>query len=136
MAKSIMKFLALPALLAGAAQALTFTNNIPVDSYYKVGSEFTLEWLPETRTDSFRLEVSSFLAEPILVSPSGGPLGSPIYDYKSQTILLDDAVKFTDGSYTWVIEKIDGRTGGDWFYGFSASWEYGGSSPRSFHLEA
>ena len=33
----------LPALIAGPAQAMTFTNDIPVNSYYEVGSEFTLE---------------------------------------------------------------------------------------------
>lgn len=88
MAKSLMKLLAIPALLAGAAQALQFTNDIPVDAFYQEGTEFVLEWVPEDRADTFKLSIGSFLAEPILVSPSGGPLGSPIYDYQGKDIVL------------------------------------------------
>lgn len=88
MTKSLIKLLALPALLAGAAQALHFTNDIPVDAYYQVGTDFVLTWSPETRTDTFNLTVDSFLANPILVSPNGGPLGSPVYDYKGKEIVL------------------------------------------------
>ncbi|KAI1147255.1 hypothetical protein F4825DRAFT_455654 [Nemania diffusa] len=136
MANSLLKLLAVPTLLVGVVQSLDFTNVIPVESYYEVGSKFVLTWAPETRTDTFKLELSSFSGTPILVSPNGGPLGSPIYDYQSRTILLDGAVKFTDGNYTWVVSTIDGRTGGGWYYGFAAYWDLGAAGPRSFHLKA
>ncbi|KAI0113614.1 hypothetical protein GGR51DRAFT_19169 [Nemania sp. FL0031] len=136
MTRYLMKLLAIPALLAGVAQSINFTNNIPVNSFFEVGSEFVLTWSPETRTDTFRLELFSFSDTPILVSPSGGPLGSPIYDYQSRTILLDEAVKFTDGNYTWVVNTIEDRTGSSWYYGFGAYWDLGAASPRSFHLKA
>ncbi|KAI1184098.1 hypothetical protein F5B17DRAFT_98261 [Nemania serpens] len=134
---SWMKVAAIPALLAGAAQALTFTNNIPVDATYSVGSNFVLKWAPETRTDTFTLQITSFLETPILVSPSGGPLGSPIYDYKSQTLILSNAVKFNAGSYTWNIQPFDSRTGDGWDYRFTALWDDNSSSasPRSFHIK-
>ncbi|KAJ2986779.1 hypothetical protein NUW58_g4866 [Xylaria curta] len=136
MTKSWAKLLAIPALLAGAAQALHFTNVIPVESYYEIGSEFVLQWEPEARTDGFKLDVFSFLGTPILVSPNGGPLGGPIYDYQSQTVLLGNDVKFNAGNFTWVVAPISGRTGAEWYYSFGASWQYGSTSPRAFHLKA
>ncbi|KAI1119237.1 hypothetical protein F5Y14DRAFT_397124 [Nemania sp. NC0429] len=134
---SWMKLAAIPALLAGAAQALDFTNKIPVDAAYTIGSNFVLKWTPEARTDTFILQITSFLETPILVSPSGGPLGSPIYDYKSQTIVLDREVKFSAGSYTWKVEPFADRIGKDWDYRFSALWDDNSSSasPRSFTLK-
>ncbi|KAI0487530.1 hypothetical protein F4859DRAFT_510104 [Xylaria cf. heliscus] len=136
MTKSWVKLLSIPALIAEVAQGLLFTNDIPVGHYYDVGTEFVLEWAPETRTDTFNLTVFSILVDPIIVSPNGGPLGGAIYDFKPQTVVLDDAVKFTDQSYTWVITPIDGRTGADWWYSFDASWGYESTSPRAFHLAA
>ncbi|KAF2972914.1 hypothetical protein GQX73_g552 [Xylaria multiplex] len=137
MAKSLMmKLLATSALLAGAAQAIKFLNDIPVDAFYNEGSEFVLEWEPEARTDTFHLTIGSFLTEPILVSPNGGPLGSPIYDYQLKDIVLDDAVKFTEGNYTWLIETIDGRAGEDWYYRFGVSYDNTAGYPRSFHVKA
>ncbi|KAI0451783.1 hypothetical protein F5B21DRAFT_485580 [Xylaria acuta] len=135
MTKSLIKLLALPALLAGAAQALHFTNDIPVDAFYDVGTDFVLTWAPETRTDTFNLTVDSFLAEPILVSPNGGPLGSPIYDYQGQEIVLGDAVKFTDQKFTWKVATIDGREGSGWYYRFGATYGFGADYPRAFHVK-
>ncbi|KAF2969160.1 hypothetical protein GQX73_g4400 [Xylaria multiplex] len=135
MTKSLMKLLAIPALLAGAVQGLHFTNDIPVNSYYEVGTEFVLEWVPEARTDGFRLQLSSFLSEPIYVGPPTGPWTGPQYDYKSQTVDLDLAVPFAAGNYTWVVEPWDNRTGSGWFYSFAAYWDLGSASPRSFHLK-
>lgn len=135
MTRSLLKLLAVPALLAGAAQAIHFTNDIPVDAYYEVGTEFVLEWDKETREDTFTLSVGSFLAEPILVSPNGGPLGSPIYDYKGMDIILDDALKFTAQNYTWTIATIDGREGSEWYYRFGATYDLGASYPRAFHVK-
>ncbi|KAH8157408.1 hypothetical protein CIB48_g10835 [Xylaria polymorpha] len=135
MTKSLIKLLALPALLAGAAQALHFTNDIPVDAYYQVGTDFVLTWSPETRTDTFNLTVDSFLANPILVSPNGGPLGSPVYDYKGKEIVLSEAVKFTAQSFTWKVATIDGREGGDWYYRFGATFGFGADYPRAFHVK-
>ncbi|KAI1737139.1 hypothetical protein F4680DRAFT_451233 [Xylaria scruposa] len=131
-----MKFLALSALLAGAAQAIHFTNDIPVGAVYKVGTEFVLTWSPETRTDTFNLTLSSGLANPIVVDPHGGPYGSPIYDFQSKTIVLDGNVKFTDQSFTWKVATIDGRQGSDWYYFFDALTEYEADSPRSFMVSS
>jgi hypothetical protein len=89
MTKSLIKLLAIPALLAGVAQAFQFMNDIPVDAFYEEGTGFVFEWAPETRTDTFNLTIDSFLAEPILVSPNGGPLGSPLYDYQGKDVVLD-----------------------------------------------
>ncbi|KAI0485431.1 hypothetical protein F4859DRAFT_470960 [Xylaria cf. heliscus] len=134
MAKSLIKLLALPALLAGVAQAVQFTNDIPVDALYKEGTNFVLTWAPETRTDTFNLTINSFLADPILVSHDG-PLGGPIYDYKDKEIVLNGAVKFTDQKFTWKVTAIDGRYGLGWFYRFGATYGYGADYPRAFHLE-
>ncbi|KAI3323285.1 hypothetical protein HD806DRAFT_544616 [Xylariaceae sp. AK1471] len=134
MTKSLIKLLAIPALLAGVAQAFQFTNDIPVDAFYEEGTEFVLEWAPETRTDTFNLTIGSFLAEPILVSPI--VFGSPIYDYQDKDIVLDEAVKFTDGNYTWLVETIDGRVGSGWYYRFGATYGYYGEYPRAFHVKA
>ncbi|KAI1108099.1 hypothetical protein F5Y14DRAFT_437412 [Nemania sp. NC0429] len=138
MTRSLMKLLAIPAaLLAGAAQAIQFTNDIPVDAFYQEGTDFVLKWVPENRADTFKLSIGSFLAEPVLVSPSGGPLGSPIYDYKGVNIVLSEAVKFTDGNFTWPVQTIDGREGFEWFYRFGAEYGfYSADYPRAFHLSA
>ncbi|KAK5636611.1 hypothetical protein RRF57_012323 [Xylaria bambusicola] len=57
MAKSLMKLLAVPALLAGIAQSLPaaikrqdpcpFTVDIPLDTYYKVGDYLEITWDPD-----------------------------------------------------------------------------------------
>lgn len=84
-----MKFLlAIPALLAGAAQAFQFTNDIPVDAYYVEGSDYAITWAPEDRNDTFRLELYTFLVNPIFVGNTG-PFGSPVYDYNDTTTVLD-----------------------------------------------
>jgi hypothetical protein len=84
-----MKLLfAIPALLAGAAQAFSFTNDIPVDAYYDEGSDFAITWVPEDRNDTFRLELYTFLVNPIFVGNTG-PFGSPVYDYNDTTTVLD-----------------------------------------------
>ncbi|KAI1113296.1 hypothetical protein F5Y14DRAFT_225134 [Nemania sp. NC0429] len=135
MTKLWTAFVAVPALLAGAAHAIHFTNDIPVDAFYEVGTEFVLMWDKETRTDTFNLTIGAFLGEPILVCSGCGPLGGPIYDYKDIDIVLDDAVPFTDSNYTWVVETIDGRTGRDWYYRFGATYGYGANFPRAFHVK-
>ncbi|KAI0186597.1 hypothetical protein EV127DRAFT_411091 [Xylaria flabelliformis] len=131
-----MKFLAFSALLAGAAQAQSFgfSNDIPVGAVYKIGTDFVLTWGPQTRTDTFNLTVSSGLANPIVVDPHGGPYGSPIYDFKGKTIVLNGHVKFTDQKYTWKVAPIDGRQGDDWYYSFAAAWENEATGPRSFMI--
>ncbi|KAI0532373.1 hypothetical protein GGR58DRAFT_517774 [Xylaria digitata] len=119
MAKPLMKLLAIPALLAGAVQGLHFTNDIPFNSYYEVGSE----------TDGFRLQLSSFLSEPIYVGPPNRPLDRA-------TIRLQWlCVPFAAGNYTWVVEPWDNRTDSGWFYSFTAYWDLGSASPRYFHLK-
>ncbi|RYC58488.1 hypothetical protein CHU98_g7711 [Xylaria longipes] len=135
MAKSLMKLLAVPALLAGVANGLQWLNDIPLDAYYEPGTEFVLEWTPEDRTDTFRLMVDTFLTTPIIVPPPPG-VRPPAYDFKTVNIYVDDAVKFSDGNYTWLIEPVENRTGADYTYRLGAV--YGGtySSPRAFHLEA
>lgn len=82
-----MKFFAIPVLLAGVAQAINFLNDIPVDGYYKAGTDFVLEWTPEARTDTFQLIISTFLKDPILTNPNQGQF--PIYDFKTINVVLD-----------------------------------------------
>ncbi|KAI1753887.1 hypothetical protein F4782DRAFT_529304 [Xylaria castorea] len=105
---SLMKLLAVPALLAGAAQAIHFTNDIPADAIDKVGTDFVLSWAPETRRDTFNL------ANPIIISPHGGLYGQSILDFQSKELVLDGNVKFIDQRYTWKVVTIDGHQGSDW----------------------
>ncbi|KAI1781481.1 hypothetical protein F4818DRAFT_399121 [Hypoxylon cercidicola] len=128
-----MKLLTIPALLAGAAQAIQFLNDIPVDAYYAVGTPFVLEWVPEDRTDTFQLTVSTYLSEPILLNPNQSQF--PEYDWKFENIILGEAVKFSDGSFTWVVEPVDGRTGDGYRYSFSVHYDTTTESPRSFHVQ-
>ncbi|XXH04043.1 hypothetical protein Hte_010454 [Hypoxylon texense] len=133
LAKLTMKFLAISALLAGAAQAIQFLNDIPVGAYYSPGTEFVLEWEPEDRTDTFQLTIASFLTTPIITNP--GQSQFPEYDFKVEGIVLGEDVKFSDGSFTWLIEPIDGRTGDEYYYSFQASYATTTESPRAFHLQ-
>ncbi|KAI0904328.1 hypothetical protein F4823DRAFT_216563 [Ustulina deusta] len=135
MAKSLMKLLAISALLTGAVQSIDFLNDIPVGAYYQEGAEFVLEWTPEVKTDTFKLQVASSLVNPILAQPSTGYAG-PLYDYREISAVLDDAVKLTAGNFTWVIELIDGRSGDDYYYRFGASYENTSAYLYSFHVSA
>ncbi|KAI1302944.1 hypothetical protein F5Y03DRAFT_192042 [Xylaria venustula] len=110
--------LAIPALLAGAVQAFGFTNDIPVDAVYDEGTDFVITWEPEDRNDTFRLELYTFLVNPIQTGTS--PWGGPIYDYNDTTTVLDAAAKYSAGNFTWHIDLIDGRAGPDWYYRFGA----------------
>jgi hypothetical protein len=88
MTKSLTKLLAIPALLAGVVQGLQFLNDIPVDGYYEEGTEFVLEWIPETRTDTFELTLDTFLSTPVYVGPGSWWTG-PIYDFMTVSVVLD-----------------------------------------------
>ncbi|KAI0445080.1 hypothetical protein F4803DRAFT_509348 [Xylaria telfairii] len=134
MAKSLMRLVAIPAFLAGVAKGINFLNDIPVNAYYEQGTNFVLEWEPEDREDTFKLTLDTFLSNPILVNPGSGWI-PPTYDYMTVTTVLDDAVKFSAGNYTWAIENIDDREGGDYWYSFGASYANTYASPRSFHLQ-
>ncbi|RWA11694.1 hypothetical protein EKO27_g3420 [Xylaria grammica] len=134
-----MKLLAISALLAGATQAFQFLNDIPVDGYYDEGSDFVIEWKPEDRNDTFRLELYTFLVDPIYVGPSPYPWGGPIYDYNETTTVLDAAAKYSAGNFTWHIDLINGREGAGWYYRFGAILASVGEVAdyaRSFHIQA
>ncbi|KAJ3579622.1 hypothetical protein NPX13_g943 [Xylaria arbuscula] len=135
-----MKFLLPLALLAGAANALFgFTNDIPVDAYYDEGSDFKITWTPQDRNDTFRLELYTFLVDPIYVGPSPYPWGFPIYDYNETTTVLDAEAKYNAGSFTWHIDLIEGREGPDWYYRFGAQLGTVGEVAdyaRAFHIQA
>ncbi|KAI1767153.1 hypothetical protein GGR53DRAFT_144779 [Hypoxylon sp. FL1150] len=128
-----MKSFTIPALLIGVAQAIVFLNDIPVDAYYDVGTDFVLEWEPEDTTDTFQLTISTFLKDPILVNPDQSSF--PIYDYKDIKVVLDEAVSFSDGSFTWPIETVDGRTGEEYWYSFGVEYGTTYEIPRSFHVQ-
>ncbi|KAJ2993498.1 hypothetical protein NUW58_g1821 [Xylaria curta] len=134
-----MRLLVIPALLAGASQALfQFLNDIPVDAYYNEGSDLVIQWKPQDRNDTFRLELYTFLTDPIYVGPSPYPRGFPIYEYNGTTTVLDDAAKYSVGNYTWHIDLIEGREGADWFYRFGAILGTVGevaNYARAFHIQ-
>ncbi|KAI1742377.1 hypothetical protein F4680DRAFT_445941 [Xylaria scruposa] len=135
----MMKLLAIPALLAGAAQAFQFLNDIPVDANYTAGTDYVIEWKVEDRNDTFRLELYTFLTDPIYVGPGSGPFGIPVYDYNDTTTVLNPAAKYSDGKFVWHIDLIDGRSGGDWYYRFGAQLASVGEVAdyaRSFHVVA
>ncbi|KAI1346834.1 hypothetical protein F5Y01DRAFT_262406 [Xylaria sp. FL0043] len=134
-----MKFFlaAVPALLAGAVQAFSFTNDIPVDAYYTEGTDYAITWEIEDRNDTFRLELYTFAVNPIQTGTS--PWGAPIYDYNDTTTVLDAAAKYSDGQFNWHIDLVDGRAGGDWYYRFGAILASVGEVAdyaRSFHVQA
>jgi hypothetical protein len=81
MAKSLMKLLAIPALLAGMAQSrptqvearqdnsdtCPFTAVIPDNAYYQVGSDLVLTWNPgKLPPGTLQLDVQSNLISPII----------------------------------------------------------------------
>ncbi|KAI0110389.1 hypothetical protein GGR51DRAFT_558036 [Nemania sp. FL0031] len=133
-----MKLLAISTLLAGAAQAFQFLNDIPVDAYYNEGTDYVIEWAVENRSDTFRLELYTFLVDPIYVGPSPYPWGFPIYDYNDTTTVLNPAAKYSDGNFTWHIDLIEGREGAGWYYRFGAILASVGEVAdyaRSFHVQ-
>ncbi|KAI0453554.1 hypothetical protein F5B21DRAFT_280275 [Xylaria acuta] len=136
-----MKFLVAPALLATAAQAavnLVFTNDIPVDGNYTIGTDFVLEWKPSDAkpTDTFELSLSAW--NKTIKGYYPGPFGSQIPEYDTLEVILDDAVKFVDGNYAWTIEALDDKgvwKGSGFYYSFTAHWTNTWDSPRAFHIE-
>jgi len=88
MTKSLAARLAIPvALLAGVAQGITWLNIPDVDAYYPLGTEFVLQWVPEDRTDTFKISLDSFLTHGIYIGPGSGWIPIPQYDYKSEQVL-------------------------------------------------
>lgn len=78
MAKSIMKLLAIPAILAGIAQGrpteikgrdtCPFTTVVPDNASYQEGTNFVLTWNPDNLPPgTIDLQVQSSLAVPIIV---------------------------------------------------------------------
>lgn len=49
--------------------------------------------------------------------------------------LLINSVNFSDGSYTWVVEPVDGCTGYEFWYRFGLSWSNTYMSPKSFLID-
>ncbi|KAI1424554.1 hypothetical protein F5Y12DRAFT_751417 [Xylaria sp. FL1777] len=122
-----MKLLAVYALFAGAAQAFTFVKDYNYASYHTVGTDFVISWEIENKSDTFRLELATYL-----VKPKSGITG-PYYN--STDSVLSDTVKYTDGSYTWPIELVEGREGADWFYAFIAYADDEFTYSQDFHVQ-
>lgn len=58
--------------------------------------------------------------------------------FKSRSIYLllsIDAVGFSDGSYTWVIEPVDGRTGYTYWYRFGLQYSGTYVYPKPFFID-
>ncbi len=85
MTKSLMKVLAIPALLLPGTGAVKILTDYPYNSTFEVGSEFVLEWEKEDRDegDTFELIMSTYLVLPTF-TPSG-----PAYDFNDGNIVLD-----------------------------------------------
>ncbi|KAI4861999.1 hypothetical protein F4820DRAFT_451392 [Hypoxylon rubiginosum] len=131
MTNSLMKLLAIPALLLTGAGAVKILTDYPYNSTFEVGSEFVLEWEKEIGDDgdAFKLTMNTFLVAPIIVEPG------PSYDFNGSDIVLDDAVGFSDGSYTWVIEPVDGRTGYTYWYRFGLQYSGTYVYPKPFFID-
>ncbi|KAI1299029.1 hypothetical protein F5Y03DRAFT_366584 [Xylaria venustula] len=109
----MLKLLAIPALLAGGAQAyFEWIYDYNYESFHTAGDNFTISWDTLGRTDTFKLELATYL-----VTPVSGPLSA---DYKFESIVLNDNLNYADGSYTWTVDVQDGRVGDKWFYNFIA----------------
>ncbi|KAI1179897.1 hypothetical protein F4777DRAFT_574722 [Nemania sp. FL0916] len=136
-----MKFLGALALLASGAHAslgIGFTSDIPVDAFYKIGSNFALEWkaYDASATDTFELSISAWNSTPSGYTP--GPFGSQIPVYDTVDVVLDSNVKFLDQKYLWPVNPIDGNgifVGEEFYYSFTAHFGLTWDSPRAFHIE-
>ncbi|KAI0454081.1 hypothetical protein F5B21DRAFT_504770 [Xylaria acuta] len=134
-----MKLLAVvPALLAGTAlaQPPNFTNDIPVNAFYEIGSDFELTWSETGTPGTFKLSLSAWNNTPY--GTYTGPFGVQLPAYDTREFALDEEVPYSDGSYVWKVTPAEGNTawqGGGFNYGFSASYEWGSESPRSFHIK-
>ncbi|KAI0158232.1 hypothetical protein GGR57DRAFT_459584 [Xylariaceae sp. FL1272] len=134
----LMKLLTTPALLAGVAvaQPPNFTNDIPVDAFYTIGDDFVLTWSETGISGTFELSVAAWNSTPY--GYTTGPFGSSIPEFDTRNIKLD-TVAYADGAYTWTVEPANGDEvwqGEEFYYSFSASYPYGGESPRAFHITA
>ncbi|KAI8634990.1 hypothetical protein F5Y19DRAFT_132712 [Xylariaceae sp. FL1651] len=134
-----MKLLAVvPALLAGAAlaQPPNFTNDIPVDAFYDIGSDFKLTWSETGTPGTFQLSMFAWNNTPYGTTP--GPFGSQLPAYDTREAVLDEAVPYSAGSYVWKVTPAEGDEawqGSGFNYDFEASYEWGSESPRSFHIK-
>ncbi|KAI0431606.1 hypothetical protein F5Y09DRAFT_340451 [Xylaria sp. FL1042] len=135
-----MKFLAIPTLFAASAQALlgiAFTNDIPVDGNYTIGTDFVLTWKAYDATAADTLQISLSAWNKTISGYSPGPFGSQIPIYDTREIVLAESVPFLDESYTWHIEPINGDaawSGQEFYYSFTAHFPNTWDSPRAFHI--
>ncbi|KAI0813819.1 hypothetical protein GGR55DRAFT_546921 [Xylaria sp. FL0064] len=135
-----MKFLAIPTLFAASAQALlgiAFTNDIPVDGNYTIGTDFVLTWkaYDATAADTLQISLSAWNSTPSGYSP--GPFGSQIPVYDTRDVVLAESVPFLDESYNWHVEPINGDpvwSGEEFYYSFTAHFPNTWDSPRAFHI--
>ncbi|KAH8159791.1 hypothetical protein CIB48_g8455 [Xylaria polymorpha] len=120
MAISLVKLLAIPALLARVSQSAPtgvpigdtcpFTTVVPDNAYYQEGSDFVLAWNPDNLPPgTINLVAQSSLAVPILTGTV------PIYDYKAVSKKLGDP-NIEDRAYTWPVEIIGNATGSEYVY--------------------
>ncbi|RWA08971.1 hypothetical protein EKO27_g6119 [Xylaria grammica] len=131
MAKSLMKLLAIPALLAGIAQSrpteiegrddCPFTVAIPDNTYYQEGSNFVLTWNPDKLPPgTLDLQVQSSLIVPIITGYGTNIYGQtiPIYDFKGGYKKLGSP-DLKERTYTWPVEIIANATGPEYVYSIS-----------------
>jgi hypothetical protein len=88
-----MKLLAVvPALLAGAAlaQPPNFTNDIPVNAFYEIGSDFELTWSETGTPGTFQLSMSAWNNTPY--GTYAGPFGVQLPAYDTREFVLDGAL--------------------------------------------
>ncbi|KAI3320179.1 hypothetical protein HD806DRAFT_507949 [Xylariaceae sp. AK1471] len=134
-----MKLLAaVSTLLAGAALAQfpNFTNDIPVDAFYEIGSDFKLTWSETGYPGTFKLSTLAWNNTPYGTQP--GPFGSTVPAFDSREAVLDEAVPYSAGSYVWKVTPAEGDEawqGSGFNYDFEASFELGGEGVRSFHIK-
>ncbi|KAI0427965.1 hypothetical protein F5Y09DRAFT_314583 [Xylaria sp. FL1042] len=135
MAKSLMKLLAIPALLAGIAHGLPtkrtepspyciFTTSVPTNATYQVGDEFVLTWDPTgLPAGTLDLQVESALVTPIIIGYGINIFGQkvPIYDYKGGYKKIGSP-NLEDKTFTWTVEVIANSTGAEYQYYLSGTY--------------
>ncbi|KAI1346522.1 hypothetical protein F5Y01DRAFT_19441 [Xylaria sp. FL0043] len=159
MAKSLIKLLAIPAVLAGIAQSrpteiqarqdtCPFTTVVPDNAYYQVGDNFVLEWNPDKLPPgTLTLQVYSSLVKPIITGYGTNIFGQtvPIYDYQLASKQLGSH-DLKDRSFTWPVEILGNATGPDYVYALSGyytviyNYPYGDTTDDcatgNFHVSA
>ncbi|KAI3321802.1 hypothetical protein HD806DRAFT_501982 [Xylariaceae sp. AK1471] len=90
-------------------QSVYITSEIPLNDVMDEGSVYTITWSENVRTDTFVLEVFSFII---------GNDSVPV-----ETTILSSALPFSDLAYNWTVEAQADRQSLDYVYRFGILYD-------------